>query len=934
MNVACINVRSLTGNYEVLKDAIIHMGYPEVICLQETWKVRDFLKLEIEGYRGPFISQRMNRNGGGVGIYVAKDIRFNIKKTLFEEGILETIGIDIELKGSKLKIINCYRPPSDKLEGLAKLKYLVEGNKNAIFMGDFNIDTLKINRYSNKLKNMMQVNGYANIINEATRLESNTCLDHIWAEKVKLTTINGQILNLNVSDHQILRMVIDNEFLTDQVMEKRRYFNNKMIVKLNERMLGFAVNDGSVNEMYNALITRIEKEMNDIKPNDEVKKKNKRIIPINEWMTRELLKNREKLQKLTLKVKGGRLDLKDKLASERKSYKNNLKAAKERFIFDKLNSVKNNTKKTWEIANKVLFRKEYNNDIGTITYNGKEIENSCEKAKAFGIHFETAAKALKRRDFNLENHKKYLTGHNNYWDIKKVNTVTVFKVIKNLKNKSSTGYDDISNRILKGCAMSWLPSITKIVNKSIEEGEVPDGMKKAKVIPLYKKGDHTKMDNYRPVSLLPVISKVLEKIIVNQLELIMDERNLIHGNQFGFKKRTSTIHANIKLSQIITKALNEKKKVGVVLIDVKKAFDSCDHRIIVNKIKHLGGGLKICSWITDYLKNRTQSIHVKGKKSKNHVIDLGVGQGTVLGPLLFKIYIHDLHESTGLIPRLFADDTTLICIGNNVIEIENVLNREIIKVNKWFNDNGLTLHPEKTNLMIFGTKQRCNVCLNGVKVNQCGTNFNTKTINVLGINWDESMKWDKHIEKVKSKMLNGIFLLKKFKKMLPLNCKKLIYNSLIRSHYLYGLTVWGGSSKIDVIEKVQKKAIRQMFVNKIHTEPIMKSMGFLKIKDEYKVQIGKLARDIVWDKGPQSLKYEFHWKDIIQRTRLIRNVEVTRWKSELLRRQITSILEKEINKVDRTTGFDKNWQREIKEIIIEGYRNQINCNNIGCIECY
>ena len=323
--------------------------------------------------------------------------------------------------------------------------------------------------------------------------------------------------------------------------------------------------------------------------------------------------------------------------------------------------------------------------------------------------------------------------------------------------------------------------------------------------------------------------------------------------------------------------------------------------------------------------------------SKEMEVSLGVRQGTCLGPLLFKLYIYDMTLCTELITILFADDTTSIAIADTFEDLERLCNTELKKISGWFTSNGLTLHPEKTKIMLFNKQRDLNVYLDGVKVKQCGSKYPEKYINILGIYWDDKLKWNEHIKKVTFKVSSSLFLMRKFKNLLNPSTKKLIYESLMRSHILYGIELWGNASGnlMNKLICLQKKAIR-LIENKAHTEPVMKKLKILKIRDEYKVSVKLLAWSIIRNLVPISIKNDYNWT-LNQRDGL-RNqnrVEELLFRSNNLSNQLYQKLAKQINEINVIQqNYSKNrYKNTIRNEIINGYVDTVICNNVNCKNC-
>ena len=348
---------------------------------------------------------------------------------------------------------------------------------------------------------------------------------------------------------------------------------------------------------------------------------------------------------------------------------------------------------------------------------------------------------------------------------------------------------------------------TYICNKSFSEGTFPEQMKTAKVIPLFKSGDKSQFTNYRPVSLLPQFSQVLEKLFCNRLNKFIDRHKILSNNQYGFRNNHSTSLALIDLVEELTNSIDNKKITIGIFIDLKKAFDTINHELLLQKLECYGIRGIAYNWLKSYIDKRKQYVSFNDVNSGFLDITCGVPQGSILGPILFILYINDLcNVSEFLKFVLFADDTNLFASGDNIETLCNDINRELNKINIWFKINKLSLNLNKTNFMVFSNKG----------ITDGDININIEDINItrvyeckfLGVLIDSKLNWKSHCSMVKDKLIKCNAIMYKASVYLDLVAMRTLYCSLFLPYINYCCEVWGITYKstIDSIVKLQKKS--------------------------------------------------------------------------------------------------------------------------------
>ena len=290
--------------------------------------------------------------------------------------------------------------------------------------------------------------------------------------------------------------------------------------------------------------------------------------------------------------------------------------------------------------------------------------------------------------------------------LRKTDKNEIIDIVHKFENKISTDWNGIDMAIIKTVIDAIADPLTHICNLSLSTGYFPSQMKTAKVIPIHKAGDKNLFTNYRPVSLLSQFSKILEKLFSARLDSFIDKHQILSECQYGFRTNRSTSMALIDLIEELTSSVENKKFALGVFIDLKKAFDTIDHEILIQKMNNYGIRGVALNWIKSYIENRKQFVQIGEYRSTSSTITCGVPQGSILGPKLFILYINEICKVSSLLKFVvFADDTNITCSGEDLQQLLEVVSLELGKLKQWFDANKLSLNIKKTKFMIFGNKK-------------------------------------------------------------------------------------------------------------------------------------------------------------------------------------------------------------------------------------
>ena len=382
--------------------------------------------------------------------------------------------------------------------------------------------------------------------------------------------------------------------------------------------------------------------------------------------------------------------------------------------------------------------------------------------------------------------------------------MSVLQELSKLRTNKATGLDGISAKLLRDSAYIIAPYLTKIFNLSLRCGSFPDIWKKGRVTPIFKSGDPTSSNNYRPITILPTLSKLLERIVHHQVYNYLQEHKLLASQQFGFRSKLSTTIALAHFTEQILDNLDHRKITGAVSIDLRKAFDTVDHTILLEKLKTIGFTSSVLDWFCSYLSNRTQVTVINSSMSQPKPVTVGVPQGSILGPLLFLIYINDLPEClTHCKSILYADDTLLYYSAESISDLQSKLNSDLRSLSGYLNNNLLTLNHDKTKFIIFAGRQRLR-SISNINISICNRTIKqNQSLKYLGITITEDLTWHEHIEKLVGKINQRLGLLRRVKSFLPLDARQIFYTSTILPLFDYADVIWGDKNNSELMNSLQ-----------------------------------------------------------------------------------------------------------------------------------
>lgn len=846
-----MNVNSLNNKTDQLADLFRRIGYPYIICFQEC----KHGSLSLPNYHQMIKKDRQVREGGGVAMLVHKSCKYKILESPFIEGLFETQCVEVSIGNENIRIYNVYRPPQNRNKTLfldfLKLLKIDKSFKKNIVVGDINFD---LNDPDNSdISATFAILGMATLVDIPTRCteHSETVIDHAYSSLKKTKCL---VLQSDISDHFGLAMVKENlkPFIPD------RGKTTAIAPRQDSRSLDYFVNylkwmrdaglmEPVLNNHTTEAFSIFQKLMNEaVTICCEPRPRCKKFIPLQPWFTKGMYQSRSKKQTLLEEAIKSKDSTKWSLyKTYRNSYNRILRRAKILHYQQEFDRAKGNGKLTWSIANELTGRNRAQAEIDEIEGCQTEVQK-CETFNNFylGVAQKLSSKLPPKKN-SFESYLPKVSVKPGEFKFRDVSPKEVGNIIKNLASKTSTSHDYISNKMLKKvCDIIKVP-MAHLVNLSMKIGFMPTDWKLGKVTPIFKSSDPTLVTNYRPISILPSLSKCVESAVYNQVIRYLESNNILFKDQYGFRRKHSAEQLLLKLHKAIFEAKSDNKWACVVYLDLAKAFDCCNIDIMIHKLNHYGLPIK---FFTSYLRQRAQYVQIGNTKSEIGEVLNGIHQGTILGPLLYLLYCNDLPQNTLLSCFLFADDTSLFNSAESQKELFETTNKELDKLSDWFASNKLSVNAKKTRFQIFnspGEYETMKLYLMGSEIERCWEGGNEHYFKLVGIRLDEGLTYRYQVEHVRQKIAQSLSLIIRSKAFLSYRAKILLYNSLIQSHLLYGVSIWGGTNAIyiDKLISLQKKAIRLVVgaPYNSHTKPLFARLQILEFGDLYKLSLLKIA---------------------------------------------------------------------------------------------
>lgn len=853
-----INAQSL--NDSVHRDEfqeIFANGDMDVIGVSETF-FKPNTYLELEKYN-VFSVSRKYRAGGGVAVYVRKCYKSKIlAKSQGESFRPEYIILEVDTGMDKVLIATIYRPPKvGFMEMFIEDMYMyMLKYKLTIVCGDINAGIGRNTSDNDVILEAFRLCSLE-LLNFEDTYHTATCssvLDTIATNYVELVKDYGQIHAPEFSHHDAVYAVF--QILkpppTRNIFMYRSLYNfcasafaaEAETIPWEKVCLEKDIN--SKLECFNKLFMDLVDKHAPLK----VANSKRYATP---WMTKDLLKlmkSRNNARKRYAKLKTG--EAWESFRVLRNIVKMKLKEAKIKY-YHGLFSDSKGTKEMWRSIRSLIGQQSNTFSADLIT-----------TANNLNLHYLNVGRVSSEEVID-ETIRQYKCPDLPYdkFHFKYVTQSDIGRVITDISSKA-VGVDNVSNIFLKYCIHSVLPVLEHIINFSLQNGTFPDLWKKANIIPIPKVKQPQTCKDLRPVSILCVLSKVIEKLVHSQVSDFLKSNNILHPLQSGFKKGHSTVSALVKVTDDLKKSMDDRLVSILTLLDFSKAFDCVHHRLLIHKLRCIGFSESVLCWFISYLSERMQRVVISNFNiSEWEQILFGVPQGSVLGPLLFILYINDLPTVIKFCKiHMYADDVQLY-ISSKVDNIENLImliNTDIQNVVDFTLKHNLSMNAGKTQPIIIGTRRYINqldsqtlpkIQVLGESVNYC------ESVCSLGVHIDQTLSWDVHAMKVIHKVFSTLAQIRRNACCLPIGIRKVLVQSLIFSYFDYGAAVMVGmSSTLNCkMQRAQNACVRFVFGVRRdeHITPYYVKGGWLKLQERRKLQLALLAINVVKNQKPSYL---------------------------------------------------------------------------------
>ena len=809
-----MNVRSVYYHFDEIQILVgTFKRLPVAICLTETWeKPNDSpASLLLENYQEPLHLSSVNKSSGVI-VYVHDNF---VAKRIPRKTTTENITLQLSNASSKFILSCIYNAPAIGVKTFmndinALLTSFIEYTEIICVVGDMNIDLLKDSPEHKQYLSIVNENGFRQLITEPTRItdKSQTLIDHILVKKCDEDFIRCGVIKCAITDHcaTYMELPLSSNERNDRPRRDMRFIHSehKMRAFSHRIRTVFSVFWGidltDVSKLCSQLITGLNEVIDEFATSTQPVKKKSSPPWFNNYL-RNLITKRKKFY--TEFTKDRSTETHNRFRLYRTKVHKAIKREKNLYYNKLFENCLKDKRAFFRNLNKVTGRSQHYS-VKKLVIKDQEYTKPDDIAEKFNDHFANVGELINSQ-IQTDSFQFSEPESNFSMFLKPVTVIEIEKIIQDLKSYKSVGLDGIPGEIIKFCSRDLAPLLTNLINLSFSEGCFPNCLKSAKVIPVHKGEDKTDMNNYRPISLLSVISKVFERAMFSRISEFLENNKLLCQSQFGFRTKRSAVDA---VAHIIERIRNNhfKTQYTCIYLDLKKAFDTIEHSRLLRKVCNIGIRGKALTWLESFLEGRTQCVSVNECISGLQSVKYGVPQGSILGPLLFIIYINDLESVCNIVqPTFFADDTNLLIPLEKPLTNESEIINELQLIDGWLKANKLALNLDKTHCMPFKKKNRHHEFVIGTESIQV-----SDSVKYLGIWVDRNLKFGEHAQYLIKKLGKHLGIVSRLRHFVSKNVLFKYYNFYVKPVLQYGLLVYGGNSfsNLDQLSVFQRKFIR------------------------------------------------------------------------------------------------------------------------------